>query len=588
MRIAPLIISLTLLFSVLIIATTPPATGYELSIYEAYPTILWVLLSINIFFSVYTIIRSCDTQSRNLYYGYFSILLIETIILFLPIIRGYYSISRGEGDMYHHMFVASQILNSGYLPLTDYYPLMHIWLSIVYNFLPDFIILILILSIVFFILYILSLYILGKTILGTKKGGISVSLFGIPLIFSYAHYAFYPFFFAIITFPLILYAYHKITHNPAQKNPFYICVIFLSLFIVFCHPMISVFLLIMFSIFTFFELFKVWVTGRQSNIEAANIVIIISLTLVIWWLQFRDILYSLQDMTYELLEGQGARSIFKSQVNTVMTSNASTFEIIDRFMKIYGPACFYFSISLFFLFYIIYQYLQNEKIYEDDFIYSLQFCVAICIGIVLISGYFVIAEPIRAAMYGLIFATILCGLFFYRQRQLGGLITSLTVIITIVCMLTIITLYSSPWISGPNQALTYGDKNGIDWILEYRNAEIPIVSQEGSIYKYSNYYYESTNARIDQNLIEYNMIIPSNFGYMTNRTIGDSFAYLPNNEVYMITTEMMKLTPFAAPVERRSRVKSFTDTDFVHLKNDPSVNLVYSSNEFNGWNIAIP
>jgi hypothetical protein len=271
-----------------------------------------------------------------------------------------------------------------------------------------------------------------------------------------------------------------------------------------------------------------------------------------------------------------------------MISNASTFEVIDRFMKIYGPACFYFSISLFFLFYIIYQYLQNEKIYEVDFNYSLQFCVAICIGIVLISGYFVIAEPIRAAMYGLIFATILCGLFFYRQRQLGGLITSLTVIITIICMLTIITLYSSPWTSGPNQALTYGDKNGIDWILEYRNAEIPIVSQEGSIYKYKNYYYESTNARIDQNLIEYNMIIPSNFGYMTNRTIGDSFAYLPNNEVYMITTEMMKLTPFAAPVERRSRVKSFTDTDFIHLKNDPSVNLVYSSNEFNGWNIAIP
>jgi hypothetical protein len=495
---------------------------------------------------------------------------------------------RGGGDVYHHMFVASQILNSGYLPLTDFYPIMHIWLSIVYNFLPDFIILVLIFSIVFFILYVLSLYILGKTILGTKKGGIFFSIFGIPLIFSFLHYGFIPFFFAILTFPLILYTYQKLTYDPTQKSGFYICLIFLSFFIVFCHPMISVFLIIMFFIFTFFELFKVWVTGRQSNIEAANIVIIISLTLVVWWLQFRDILYTLQDITYEILEGQGARSIFKSEVNTMMISNASTFEVIDRFMKIYGPACFYFSISLFFLFYIIYQYLQNEKIYEVDFNYSLQFCVAICIGIVLISGYFVIAEPIRAAMYGLIFATILCGLFFYRQRQLGGLITSLTVIITIICMLTIITLYSSPWTSGPNQALTYGDKNGIDWILEYRNAEIPIVSQEGSIYKYKNYYYESTNARIDQNLIEYNMIIPSNFGYMTNRTIGDSFAYLPNNEVYMITTEMMKLTPFAAPVERRSRVKSFTDTDFIHLKNDPSVNLVYSSNEFNGWNIAIP
>ena len=95
--------------------------------------------------------------------------------------------ARGEGDMYHHMLVASQILDSGYVPLTDFYPMMHNWLSILYNFLPDFIMLTLILSIVFFILYILSLYILGKTILGTKKGGISVSLFGIPLIFSFLH-----------------------------------------------------------------------------------------------------------------------------------------------------------------------------------------------------------------------------------------------------------------------------------------------------------------------------------------------------------------------------------------------------------------
>ena len=344
----------------------------------------------------------------------------------------------------------------------------------------------------------------------------------------------------------------------------------------------------MFAIFTFFELFKRWETGRQSNIAATNIMIIVSITLVVWWLQFRDVLNSLQDMISIFL-GQGAfTSMFKSQMNMVITSNASFLEVIDRFIKIYGPVCLYFSISLFFLIYMIYQYFQNEKIYEMDFIYILQFCVAIFIGIVLMTGYFVIAEPIRAAMYGLIFATILCGLFFYRERQFGGLITSITVIITIVCMLTIITLYSSPWTSGPNQALTYGDKNGIDWILEYRNGEIPIVSQEGSLNKYSDYYYESTKARVDQNLIEYNMIIPSDFGYMTNRTIGDSFAYLPNNRVYMITTEMMKLTPYAAPEERRSRVKSFTDTDFIRLKNDPSVNLVYSSNEFGVWNIALP
>jgi hypothetical protein len=154
-------------------------------------------------------------------------------------------------------------------------------------------------------------------------------------------------------------------------------------------------------------------------------------------------------------------------------------------------------------------------------------------------------------------------------------------------MLTMLALYSSPWISFPNTALTYGEKNGIDWILEYRNAEIPIVS-ETTMLKYTTYYYESTNARNDQNLIEYVQIIPSNFGYMTNRTIGNTFAYLPHKNIYMITPEMMKLTRYAVPVERRNRLRSFTDSDFISLKYDPSVNLVYLSKDIAVWNIAIP
>jgi hypothetical protein len=451
---------------------------------------------------------------------------------------------------------------------------------------------------VFFILYILSLYILGKALLGTKNGGIFISIFGIPLIFSFLHYSFIPFFFALLTFPLILYAYQKITQNPIQKSRFYICLIFLSLFIVFCHPMISVFLIIMFSIFAFYELFKAWATRSPlSNIDAANIVIIVSLTLVLWWLQFKDLLRTLQNMVSALLGQRAYTSIIEDQMNAITTSKVTIWLVIDHVIKFYGPVCLYFLISLFFLSYIIYQYYQNKKIFEDDFIYSLQFCVTLFIGIALITGFFVIFEPIRAAMYGLIFATILCGLFFYRiwystipDKRQPGLSISITVVMTLVCMLTILAIYGSPWISVPNSALTYEDKNGIDWILEYQNAKIPIVSGAGPLWKYSIYYYDSTNAsaRNDQQLIEFKGIIPSNFGYMTNRTIGDSFAYLPDKNVHILTTEMMKMAPYAVSVDRRNRSKWYTDSDFIRLKNDPSANLVYSSNEFGVWNIAVP
>jgi hypothetical protein len=344
----------------------------------------------------------------------------------------------------------------------------------------------------------------------------------------------------------------------------------------------------MFSLFAFFELFKGWTTGRQSYIEAANIVMIVSLTLLLWWLQFRSLLDDLYLMASALLGQRAFTSIMENQISEVAISNASIWLVIDRFLKVYGPMFLYFSIALFFLFYMIYHYFQIKKIYEEDLIYSLQFCVAICIGIALMVGYFVIAEPIRAASYGLVFATILCGLFFYRERQRRGLITSITVIITIVCMLTIMTLYSSPLNGLPNSALSYGDKNGIDWILEYQDAEIPLVKEELSNYKYSEYHFEITNATNSHRVIEYSEIIRSHFGYNTNRTLGDSFAYLPDSQLYMMTTELMRLTPYAVSVDRRYRLKSFTDSDFIRLKNDPSVNLLYSNNEFEVWKIAVP
>jgi hypothetical protein len=578
----------------LIIAKTPPAAGYELSIYDAYPAFLWVVIAINIFFSIYTIIRSCDSQPKNCYYGFFSILLIETIILLLPIIRGYYAMSRGGGDIYYHIFVASQISNSGYLPQTDTYPIMHILLSVLQNFFVDFIILAFLLSIIFFISYILYLYILGKTIVGSVRGGIFFSIFGIPLIFSFGHYAFFPFLFALFIIPLILFVYQKIINNSKQQSGFYICLVFLSLFIVFCHPMITIFLIIMFSTFAFYELFKRWKNLSRPKLVVLNIIAIVTVTFFFWFFHFRYLMDSLESVTSALL-GQGAyTSILEYQVNTITTSNAPIWLMIDRFIKIYGPICLYFSISLFFLFYIIYQYYQNKKLYENDLVYSLQFCVAICIGIALMTGYFVIFEPIRASMYGLIFASIMCGLFFYRiwfstksKKRKLGLISSITVILTIVCMLTMLAIYSSPWTSGTNTAVTYGDKNAIDWILEYRNAEIPVVREEESMYRYSTYYYESMDARKFQNLSEYTWKIPSNFGYNTTRTIGDSFSYLPDRRVYMLTTELMKLTPYAVPDERRNLLKSFTDSDFIRLKNDPTVNLVYTNNQFGVWSINI-
>jgi len=592
-RALPLIIVITLLFSLLIIAITPPATGYELSIYGAYPAFLWVLISINIFFSFYAIFQSWDDKTRNWIYSYFSILLLETTILLLPITRGYYSMSRGGGDIYHHLFIASFISNSGYFPQTDMYPIMHILLSILQISLLDWFSLAILLEIIFFLLYILYLYILGKTILGSKKGGIFVSLSGIPLIFSFLYFAFIPYLFALFTVPLILYAYQKII-TTKNRSVFYICLVIFSLFIVFCHPSVTVFLLSTFFIFILFEL---WSRRRDishhGNIVAINILTLLFITFSFWFIQFRYLMSSGKKIINALFGQYEATTIIEYQIDMIKTADASIWLIITQYVKVYGPITLYFLISFLFTLYLIRNYYHQNKIDVNDFIYTIQFCGAFCIGILMTVSYTIIFEPIRAASYGIFFASIICGIFMYRiwdsihtGKQKMRYVLSLAVIMTLVCMLCIFNVYSSPWKSSANTALSHGEKNGINWILEYREDGTPLVREDWTM-RYSQYYYGVTSPRALTYLSEYAYIIPSNFGYNTNRTIGEAFAYLPDKKVYMVTTEMMKLLPFTVPVERRDRIKQFGDADFNRLKNDPNINLIYSNNGLEVWSAHI-
>lgn len=590
----PLIIIITLLFSLLIIAITPPAMGYELSIYDAYPVSFWILVSINIFFSLYMIFRSCDDKTRNWIYGYFSLLLLETIVLLFPIIRGYYSMSRGGGDIYQHLFIASIISNSGYFPQTDIYPIMHILLSVLHISLLDWIHLAILLSVVFFLLYILYLYILGKILLGTKQGGIFISILGIPLIFSFLHFAFIPFFFALVIVPLILYNYQRI-NTTQKKNYYYICLLFLSLFAVFCHPSIPIFLLFSLIIFLFYEILRGGSAPSQPlKIVSVNIISILIIALSFWFIHFRSLLNTTRKIIQALIGENDTTTIAEYHINLINTADASIWQIIEYYIKLYGPITIYFLISFIFILYLIIQYYQFNKIQKTDMVYSFQFLGALLIGVAMILIYFVIIEPIRAAAYGILFASLIFGIFNFRiwssiksgkQKILYTLF--LATLLSFICMLCIFNVYSSPWKSSANTALSYGDKYGINWLLEYREEKIPIIREDSGMKKYSNYYYTAMSVRENTNILEYPGIIPSNFGYQTTKTISKTFAYLPYNKVYMVTTGMMKMLPNAVPRERRDRLKKFEDSDFIRLQNDPEAKLIYSNNGLGIWSIDI-
>jgi len=493
--------------------------------------------------------------------------------------------NRGGGDIYYHFFATNIISNSGFLLQSDIYPIMHILLSILNISLLNENELVNIIIILFFLFYIIYLYIFGKILIGSKKGGIFISIFGIPLIFSFSYYAFYPFFYAILTIPLILFLYQKIISTHI-KGEFYICLIFPLFFIVYCHPLITILLIITFLIFIILEIWSRFKNSTQyRKIIAINLITILFIVFSFWIIHFMSLLKTLSNIIKALLGQYETITIFDYQIDIISKSDASIWLIIDRYLKVYGPITIYFLISFLFVIYLIRNYYQKNKIIINDIYYIIQFISSLLIGIAMIFSYFVIFEPIRALSYGILFSTIICGIYFYRilisvniEKQKIKYTLLFTLILSLITLSCFFNLYSSPWTGGANTAFTYKDKKGLDWILDYKETEIPLLREDYTT-QYPVYYYGLKGFKTITYLKYYRDIIPSNFGYQSNLTISKTFDYLPDNKVYMITTEEMRLLPFAVPAERRHKIKQFYNIDFIRLKSDLNVNLIYSNDE---------
>lgn len=118
------------LFSILT-AYFNPTHGYELSLYNSTPPMIWISLIFSIFGGI-SIIMYIVYRNLSNYYNYcflgLSILLFDRIILlYIPYIRGYYSWRRDNSSYFG---ILKEILIFGHIPSDLVYPTTHILLSV--------------------------------------------------------------------------------------------------------------------------------------------------------------------------------------------------------------------------------------------------------------------------------------------------------------------------------------------------------------------------------------------------------------------------------------------------------------------------
>jgi len=585
------IVIITVLIVYVITLTTEPATGYELNIFAMYSPIFWILFFSAIAISI-TILALSEYWKITRYWkrAFFSIILLYCIFLLLPLIRGYYLFARGSGDVFAHLSWAQVIVNTG--TMTTYYPLSHILLADFHFAGVNLDIAAHLFPVLFTILLLLFLSILGRSLQKNSWVPLLPVLFSLPLLYGMFQRTFHPYIYALFFIPLFFYLLLKSFNHPEMKQ-YPILLIIISLFIVFTHPLITLILialtLAMYSTNMYIIIHK---PGKKIwNSRLIFISSILAISFCLWYLSFRATLTSIRKVIFALLDQTDSfETILEYQTTIVATSDANLLYILKLFMLNYGPIFSYLLLGMIFGIFILLK-AREKKASDIQLIFSIQFLLGLIFAGIFIAGYFILFEPIRAAATAILMATIyipivlsgiLSGLHSERIKRI--LFSVFAVFLVITASISLLTVFPSPLISSSSQHMTYMERNGLDWFLHTRVDTIPVVLFENSLSyrKYEMFFSERDDhpSISTKEKINYLKIIPTRFGYDNYMRLVET---LDSKEYYYLSTELNRQGYLAAPEDRREQLAKITPADFKRLKQDNSINLLYSNGEFESW-----
>lgn len=324
-----------------IITKTPPANGYEISIYDAYPLYFWVFIIGSIFMGQIILIRSALGKNDNFgLIGFLAIITTNAILLFIPFIRGY--AIYGRGDVLTHIGYITDIFRTASIGTSNFYPLYHILaassfyvtgISVehVVNIIPP----------LFSLFYILSIYLLARQLFKRKGEVLFVLAFTSILLFGNGNLIFAPSVQSFFLMPFVLYLYFK---SRTSRTPleFGILLIISLFLIVFFHPMTTLFLIFIFLILEFY-LHTYKSIDKNQRIEppklqnrgAFNIILISFITFFTWSFSFAAITNSFRNVI-NWLRYEIGRTEAETYSELIARIQPGLFDLIHVIVNTYG------------------------------------------------------------------------------------------------------------------------------------------------------------------------------------------------------------------------------------------------------------
>lgn len=589
------IISFTfIMLSVAVVVKTPPSTGYEISIYDVYPWYFWAFVINSIFIGqMVLLIWISSSKINNNYWaiGFLGILTTNILLIFMPFVRGYPIY--GRGDVLTHIGIIKDILNTASIGTNNFYPLDHI-LSANLSYITYISVehAVMIIPPIFSLFYIISIYLLLRTIFGGKKEIMLVLAFASILLFSNENLMFAPSVQSFFSLPFVFYIYFK---SRSSNNPvvFNFILVILLFFIVFFHPMttlffISILLILEFCLFVYKKFNKTSAYELHNLFERRSLtVLFISFaTFFIWYFSFTTITKSFSKVTHSLFQESGT-SQAETYTELITRTQLNFYDFIELALNNYGQLIVLSSLSVFFSIFILIFILnmlrkntENKELNFYHFFFSCGTIFFIFVSIIFFFNDFIIGFG-RISKYIFFFSSFFVGLSYYFSFNKFGLSldkqrfksVSLCVVLIALLYFSIFNLYFSPTIKLSNQQVSQMEIKGMSWFFTHRNEEMRTLELGISQSSFYSAIYGFSAPRENLWLEKYSIPV-DHFDYSTNESLGNYY----KEPMYFVLPILGRIF-YQEIYPEFEKLWKFTSEDFEKLDADSSILNIYNNGD---------
>jgi hypothetical protein len=565
-----------------------PATGYELSIYESTPVIVWICVVFSLFAGILIIIRHVfagETGTHHFWLvGLLLIIIARFNLLYIPNFRGYFG---WQGDHITHLGLIADIAESGSI-LGNYYPVTHIVLAethLLTELSNEFLSLY---STAFFsAFYIVAIFLLASAIFQDKKKQLLVLAAAGGVFFTAYDLLLMPNGWSMFLIPFLLFLYFRSNNSLKYK----VLTVLILLTYPFFHPLSTVLVIEMFVVIGVLGILFSFIENRNSGFNThfkhfpLLEILLLGGIFIFWVLQFSRFEANLMSIYTTIILGGSIPSDPMADISEkLLKINMGTIDFLFYTLKTMGSEAIYLIFTALATILVFAQYLR-EKNFRTTGMFASFLVITYLIGFMYL-GYLLSVfsflealDPGRLQAFAVLFtplavAFVISYLLTKKRLHVARLCVAL---ILVASLLSIISIFPSPYTLQPNREVTGMDMAGMDWILDCRNKDISFVCINSPPWRYADAIMGKEQS--SQVMKRRYPIIPDHFGYDQNPSLG--YCYVDNK--YAALTKMDRIM-YSSVWESVGR---FDDADFERLNADRSVNRIYDNGETEVYYITV-